>query len=172
MEDDEFFPEWFRRRFRFPTSNWFDDFERSFEEMFRGMQLPKDLIRERKLPDGGTVKEIGPFVYGYPFSLRSDSKPVAREFGNVKPPMGEGPFSVPRPKLSVKEEREPLVDAIVNDEVVKVVTELPGVEKSDIAIEYDGHALTLRVDTEKRRNYKRLDLPVEVDLDTFRANYK
>ncbi len=86
--------------------------------------------------------------------------------------MGEGPFSVPRPKLSVKEEREPLVDAIVNDEVVKVVTELPGVEKSDIAIEYDGHALTLRVDTEKRRNYKRLDLPVEVDLDTFRANYK
>lgn len=52
------------------------------------------------------------------------------------------------------------------------MTELPGVEKSDIAIEYDGHALTLRVDPEKRRNYKRLDLPVEVDLDTFRPNYK
>jgi len=172
LEDDEFFPEWFRRRWRFPTSNWFDDFERSFEEMFRGMQLPKDLIRERKLPDGGTVKEMGPFVYGYSFSQGPDGKPVIREFGNVKPSIRGGPFGMSKPSLDVKEEREPLVDTIVQSDNVKVVAELPGVEKSDIALECDGRNLVLKVDTDKHRYYKSLELPVEVDPDTSKASYK
>ncbi len=172
MEDDEFFPEWFKRRWRLPTSNWFDDFERSFEEMFRGMELPKDLIRERKLPGGGTVKEMGPFVYGYSFSQGPDGKPVIREFGNVKPSIRGGPFGMSKPSLDVKEEREPLVDTIVQSDNVKVVAELPGVEKSDIALECDGRNLVLKVDTDKHRYYKSLELPVEVDPDTSKANYK
>ena len=170
-EDEGFFPEWSRRRWKGPLSNWFEDFERTFEEMFQGMDLPKELIRERKLPDGGTVREMGPFVYGYSFSVGPDGKPVIREFGNVKPSISGG-TSDARPKLTVKDEREPLVDAIVNDETVKVVAELPGVEKPDIAVECDGRTLTLKVDTEKRRYYKRLDLPAEVDPDTSKANYK
>jgi len=170
-EDEGFFPEWSRRRWKGPVSNWFEDFERTFEEMFQGMDLPKELIRERKLPDGGTVREMGPFVYGYSFSVGPDGKPVIREFGNVKPSISGG-TSDARPKLTVKDEREPLVDAIVNDDTVKVVAELPGVEKPDIAVECDGRTLTLRVDTEKRRYYKRLELPAEVDPDTSKANYK
>ncbi len=172
MEDDEFFPEWFKRRWRLPTSNWFDDFERSFEEMFRGMELPKDLIRERKLPGGGTVKEMGPFVYGYSFSQGPDGKPVIREFGNVKPSIRGGPFGMSKPSLDVKEEREPLVDTIVQSDNVKVVAELPGVEKSNIALECDGRNLVLKVDTDKHRYYKSLELPVEVDPDTSKASYK
>jgi len=170
-EDEGFFPEWSRRRWKGPLSNWFEDFERTFEEMFKGMDLPKELIRERKLPDGATVREMGPFVYGYSFSVGPDGKPVIREFGNVKPSISGG-TSDARPKLTVKDEREPLVDAIVNNETVKVVAELPGVEKPDIAVECDGRTLTLKVDTEKRRYYKRLDLPAEVDPDTSKANYK
>ncbi len=170
-EDEGFFPEWSRRRWKGPLSNWFEDFERTFEEMFQGMDLPKELIRERKLPDGGTVREMGPFVYGYSFSVGPDGKPVIREFGNIKPSISGG-TSDARPKLTVKDEREPLVDAIVNDDTVKVVAELPGVEKPDIAVECDGRTLTLRVDTEKRRYYKRLELPAEVDPDTSKANYK
>ena len=172
MEDDELFPEWFKRRWRFPTSNWFDDFERSFEEMFRGMELPKDLIRERKIPGGETVKEMGPFVYGYSFSQGPDGKPVIREFGNVKPSIRGGPFGMSKPSLDVKEEREPLVDTIVQSDNVKVVAELPGVEKSDIALECDGRNLVLKVDTDKHRYYKSLELPVEVDPDTSKASYK
>ena len=172
MEDDELFPEWFKRRWRFPTSNWFDDFERSFEEMFRGMELPKDLIRERKIPGGGTVKEMGPFVYGYSFSQGPDGKPVIREFGNVKPSIRGGPFGMSKPSLDVKEDREPLVDTILQSDNVKVVAELPGVEKSDIALECDGRNLVLKVDTDKHRYYKSLELPVEVDPDTSKASYK
>ncbi len=171
MDDEEFFSDFFRRRWRFPTSSWFDEFERSFEEMFKDMELPKELIRERNLPGGGTVREMGPFVYGYSFSVGSDGKPVIREFGNVKPQMGKGPFGATRPKLSVKEEREPLVDTIVHDDAVKVVAELPGVEKPDIRLNCDGRNLTLKVETEKRRYYKDLELPVEVDPDTSKASY-
>ena len=173
MEDDnEFFPEWFKRRARFPMNNWFDDFERNFEKMFEQMELPKDLIRERKTPDGGTVKEMGPFVYGYSFSLGPDGKPVIREFGNVKPSLRGGPFGTSKPSLDVKEEREPLVDTMVQADTVKVVAELPGVEKSDIALECDGRNLVLKVDNDKHRYYKSLPLPVEVDPDTSKASYK
>src|SRR5712692_1344570 len=173
MNDDEgFFPEWSRRKWRGPFSDSFEDFERTFEEMFKGLELPKELVRERKLPDGATVREMGPFVYGYSFSVGPDGKPVVREFGNVKPSLGNGPFGATKPKLSVKEEREPLVDAIVHDDVVKVVAELPGVEKSDIALNCDGRSLTLKVDDDKRRYFKKLDLPVEVDPDTSKASYK
>ncbi len=172
MEDDEFFPEWLRRRWRFPTTNWFQDFERSFEEMLQGLELPKELVRERKLPEGGTVREMGPFVYGHSFSMGPDGKPVVREFGNVKPSISSGPFGMAKPRLDVKEEREPLVDTIVHSDMVKVVAELPGVEKSDISLECDGRNLVLKVDTEKRRYHKSLELPVEVDPDTSRASYK
>jgi HSP20 family protein len=140
--------------------------------MFKDLELPKDLIRERKLPDGGTVREMGPFVYGYSFSMGPDGKPVIREFGNVKPSLKGGPSGVVKPRLDVKEDREPLVDTIVNPDTVKVVAELPGVEKPDIALECDGQKLTLKVDTDKRRYYKELELPVEVDPDTSKASYQ
>lgn len=179
MEDDNgidgFFGEWFRRRNRFPMlggNNMFEDFEKTFEEMFQNMQLPKDLVREHKLPNGGVAREMGPFVYGYSFSMGPDGKPVIREFGNVKPSMEGGPYNVPRPKLDVREEREPLVDTIVQDKTVKVVAEIPGVEKKDITLECDGQNLTLKVSNDRRRYHKNLELPVEVDPDTSKASYK
>ena len=172
MSEDEFFSNWLRRRWRFPTANLFDELEQDFESMFKDLELPKDLIRERKLPDGGTVREMGPFVYGYSFSMGPDGKPVIREFGNVKPSLKGGPSGPVRPQLDVKEDREPLVDTIVNPDSVKVVAELPGVEKSDITLECNGQKLTLKVDTDKRRYFKELELPVEVDPDTSKASYK
>ncbi len=172
MSEDEFFSNWLRRRWRFPTANLFDELEQDFESMFKDLELPKDLIRERKLPDGGTVREMGPFVYGYSFSMGPDGKPVIREFGNVKPSLKGGPTGKVKPRLDVKEDREPLIDTIVNPDTVKVVAELPGVEKPDIALECDGQKLTLKVDTDKRRYYKELELPVEVDPDTSKASYK
>jgi len=153
-------------------NSWLDDFERNFDQMFKGLELPKDLVRERKLPDGGTVKEMGPFVYGYSFSVGPDGKPVVREFGNVKPSLRGGPYGTAKPRLDVKEEREPLVDTMVQSETVKVVAELPGVEKTDIALECDGRNLVLKVDNDKHRYYKSLELPVEVDPDTSKASYK
>ena len=63
--------------------------EREFEESFKDFETkaPKDLIREYETPEGGKVREIGPFVYGYSMTIGPDGKPRVKEFGNVKSPL-------------------------------------------------------------------------------------
>jgi HSP20 family protein len=43
-----------------------NNMERFYEEQFKVMQTktPKDLVREYETPEGGKVREMGPFVYG------------------------------------------------------------------------------------------------------------
>ena len=62
------------------------EIERMFEEQFKDIQTraPKELIREYETPEGGKVKEMGPFVYGYTMTVGPDGKPRVREFGNVR----------------------------------------------------------------------------------------
>jgi HSP20 family molecular chaperone IbpA len=105
-------------------------FERMFKEMTR--DLPKDAMTERKLPDGSTVRQYGPYIYGYSMTMGPDGKPVVREFGNVKPSRRRGMFGLPEAKLEPSETREPLVDVVEDGESARVVAELPGVEKKDI----------------------------------------
>jgi HSP20 family protein len=144
------------------------------EEMFKEITstAPKELVRERKLPDGSIVREMGPIVYGYSMTIGPDGKPVIREFGNVKPSMKATPLGVPRPGLELKEEREPLVDTMVEDSIVRIVAELPGVEKKDINLQSTEKTLTISVDTPDRKYHKELELPVEVDPDSSVASYK
>jgi len=176
-------PSWFRRRGRGPfPRDWLwgdiDALMRDMEEYFRrefeefSAQVPKDLIRERRLPDGSTVKEWGPFVYGYSMTIGPDGKPVIREFGNVRPSLRSTPRGFPKPSLDVKEEREPLVDVISTDNEVKVVAELPGVEKNDVQLHGTESSLTISVETPQRRYYKEVELPVLVDPKSAKSTYK
>jgi HSP20 family protein len=67
---------------------------------------------------------VGPIVYGYSVKIGQDGKPIVRKFGNVDSSpgfIGSG--------ISVKEQREPLVDIISGSENITVVAELPGVIK-------------------------------------------
>jgi len=181
---DEDFPEWFRRRMRRPFSrDWlFGDVDDIFREMEEMMQkefkefttkLPKDLTRERRLPDGSTVKEWGPFVYGYSMTVGPDGKPQIREFGNVKPSVKrEAPFGSRRPTVDIKEEREPLVDVISADSEVKVVAEVPGVDKNKIKLYATEKTLTISVDTPTRKYYKEVDLPTSVNPKSAKSMYK
>jgi len=181
---DEDWPEWFRRRTRRPFfGDWLfgdiDEIMRDMEEMMQKefkeftTRLPKDFVRERRLPDGSKVKEWGPFVYGYSMTIGPDGKPQIREFGNVKPSLKpEVPFGPRRPALDIKEEREPLVDVISTDNEVKVVAELPGVEKSDIKLHGTEKALSISVDTPQRKYYKEVDLPANVNPKTAKSAYK
>ena len=181
---EEDFPEWFRRRMRRPFSrDWlFGDVDDIFREMEEMMQkefkefttkLPKDLIRERRLPDGSTAKEWGPFVYGYSMTIGPDGKPQIREFGNVKPSLKpEAPFGPRRSRVDIKEEREPLVDVISADSEVKVVAEVPGVDKNSIKLYATEKTLTISVDTPERKYYKEVDLPTSVNPKTAKSMYK
>lgn len=172
----DYFPEWFKRRMRRSfLSDWFF---RDIEEMFRDIEemmerefreftsrVPKGYVRERKLPDGTTIREWGPFVYGYTMTIGPDGKPIIREFGNIKP-------GGVRPGFDIREEREPLVDVISTDGEVKVVAELPGVEKEDIDLRGTEDTLTISVDTPQRKYYKEIKLPAKVDVKKAKTKYK
>jgi HSP20 family protein len=140
--------DWFNRFFGFgfpfgrkSRGNYFDDMFRGFEDMRQEMdwefdriqkEVPKDLVREFETPEGGKVREVGPFVYGYSMTIGPDGVPRVKEFGNVKSPMnragrlGASMFSA---------EREPLSDISITDNEVLVTVELPGVPKERIKIQ-------------------------------------
>jgi len=169
----EDYPDWFKRR-RYPFfESWsLEDFDKMFREMEKMMEeefktftsrVPKDYVRERKLPNGTNIRELGPFVYGYSVKIGPDGKPEIREFGNVKPSRF-GP--------RIKEEREPLVDIIETDGEVKVVAELPGVEKNDIKLHGTEDTLTILVDIPQRKYYKEVKLPAKVNAKEAKTEYK
>jgi len=144
------------------------------EDMFKEMQesIPKELVKEEKLPDGSTVRRVGPIVYGYSMTMGPDGKPVIREFGNVKPSTKPTAFGAPKPGLEVKVEREPLVDTIEEDGTLKVIAEVPGVDKEDISLDCAESTLTISVGTEKRKYYKEIELHSQVDPDSAKASYR
>jgi len=127
-------------------------------------KVPKEYVKERKLPDGSTVKEMGPFVYGYSMKIGPDGKPEIQEFGNIK----KGLKGTPQ----VKEEREPLVDIVETNEDIHVVAELPGVEKTDIKLHGTEDSLTISVDTPNNKYYKEAVLPVKVRIKEAKSSYK
>ena len=173
----EYWDRWFRRR-RWPLfgRSFFEDFEEMFREMEEMMRrefeeiskrTPSELIRERRLPDGSTVREWGPYVYGYSITIGPDGKPRIREFGNIKPSARPG-----RPRIDIREEREPLVDVMESDGEVKVIAEIPGVEKKDIKLHGTETTLTISVDTPQRKYYKEVELPVKVDPKKAKSSYR
>ncbi len=167
--------EWFkrlreRRGFFFPEiEKLIEDMEKEMTEAFRDMEstMPRDMVRVRRQPDGSVRREYGPFVYGYSVKIGPDGKPVVREFGNLKPGKGgEG-----QPSLDLQDMREPLVDIIEEENAVKVLAELPGVNKEDISLFLSDNVLTINVDTPERRYHKELSLPGEVDESSARSTY-
>jgi len=180
----EYFPEWFRRRMRRSPyfRNWlfgdiediFKDVEEMMEKEFKefSTRVPKDLVREHKLPDGSTTREWGPFVYGYSMTIGPDGKPKIREFGNVKPSLKPEAFGLTRPSLDIKEEREPLIDIVDANGEIKVIAELPGVEKEDIKLHGTEDTLTISVDTPKRKYLKEIPLPTKINPKEAKTKYK
>jgi HSP20 family protein len=175
--------DWFRRRrglfggSRGDIFGQFDEMrkemEKMFEEQFKDIQTkaPKDLIREYETPGGGKVREMGPFVYGYSMTIGPDGKPRVREFGNVRSPLaGFGLGATTRPLIS--SEREPLADITATDKEIKVILEMPGVNKENIKINAYDTTLEVRCDDPQRKYHEVIDLPPEADVETARSTYK
>lgn len=166
------FDEWFGKKRR----SWFPDVDEMMREMDKMMQeafrnfeqqVPKNLVKERKLDDGSTVREMGPIVYGYSVKIGPDGKPEIRKFGNIDAfpnVLGGG--------LAVKEEREPLVDVIKGNDEVRIVAEVPGVSKDDLRLTADDNAVMIESVTGEPRYHKRIDLPDAVDPKTAKSTYK
>ncbi len=169
-----FSDDWFKRfkerkGFFFPElDKMIEEIEKEMAKSFRDMEnvMPRNMVRIRRLPDGSVRREYGPFVYGYSMKIGPDGKPVIREFGNIKP--GAGVEGQP---LNLREQREPLIDVIEEEGEIKVLAELPGVDKKDINLFLTEGTLTISVDTAGRKYFKELDLPVDVDETSARSTF-
>src|SRR5438445_11282585 len=119
MEPDDWLKRWQRKM---PFGPWplsemdemIREIERSFADQFKNIEkeIPKNLVRERRLPDGSTRKEIGPIVYGYSVTIGPDGKPDVRECGNVK-------RGATHPWKQMQYRREQLVKAVPTTSAVK-----------------------------------------------------
>lgn len=136
-----------------------DEFDRLFQRMSRSFMDFDEVFENLKGADG---KTFGPYYYGYSVTVGPDGKPQIREYGNVKPGL-----------LPTAEAREPLVDTLVDEKegVLKLVAEMPGVEKKDIKVEVVGNTVNVDAEHGDRKYHSKVPIKNKVDTDSVRAAY-
>jgi HSP20 family protein len=156
----------------------FEEMERMFDEQFKDIlqtETPKELVREYVTPGGDKVREIGPIVYGYSAVVGPDGKPRITEFGNVKQGThigGKVGSGTRRRGPQITAEREPLADIITTDKEVKIVVELPGVNKENIKVKvYEGSAEVV-AETQDRKYRRVVDIPADTDAESVKSTFK
>ncbi len=135
----------------------FDEFMREFEREF------EDMFKAFGIEESGVEKTYRPYVYGFRITIGPDGKPKIEEFGNVKRVWG-------KPKIA--EEIEPLVDVIEEEDTVKVIAEMPGVEKEKVKVRAMEDTLIIQGSDTNRKYYKEVKLPVRVKPETAKAVYR
>ncbi|KAG2473506.1 MAG: Heat shock protein HSP20 [Nitrosopumilales archaeon] len=135
-----------------------DEFDRLFNRMSRSFVSLDDLFDDVK--STGTVS--GPFCYGYTMTIGPEGRPVVKEYGNV------------RPGLPKSNTREPLVDILVDDKekTVKLIAEMPGVEKKDVKIVVDGKIVNIDVENGEKKYHAKVPIKQKVDENSVKASYK
>jgi len=133
-----------------------DEFDRFFKSMFRSVNL--DELFENVKSTGCT----GPLCYGYTMTVGPDGIPVVKQYGNVKP------------GLETSDTREPLVDTLVDDKekLVKLVAEMPGVEKKDVKIVVDGKIVNIDAENGDKKYHAKVPIKHKVDENSVKASYK
>jgi len=105
----------------------------------------------------------GPLFYGYTMTVGPDGKPSVQEYGNVKPDC---------PHIS--DAREAIVDTIVDEKekVVKLIAEMPGVEKTDVKILFDKNVVDITAEHGEKKYHCKVPLQHKVDENSGKATYK
>lgn len=169
--EDERFPVPRRRRGYYPTSRvdtsddeWFRGGLGNMVRMF-GSDLPKEfenLTRIVKGPMGDVRERVGPFVYGFTYTSQPGEEPMFQEFGNIRP-SDRG--------LGIGIERTPMIDINDKGDFYEAQVELPGVDKSNIDLDF--YEDQFEVITRGDKRYRgRVILKVPVDPDTASAEYR
>lgn len=132
---------------------------RSFDDQFDVMREHMDRLMESALKGTGAY----PLVYGFSLRTGADGRPVVQEVGNV-PQVGSAPLDIGC--------REPLTDIVEDEDKIRVIVELPGVDRQSIDLRSEGRELNISVDSERKKFCKRLELPCEVQTDSASAEYR
>ncbi|UZE92444.1 MAG: Hsp20/alpha crystallin family protein [Methanosarcinales archaeon] len=137
----------------------FDIFGDDWSEIF-GDDIYEIFERLRERMMSGEWEK--PCVYGFSMTNRPGEEPEIREFGNIHPHADDVEVS----------ERRPIVDVFESDDEVKVVVEMPGIDKDDIKLDTSETSLDISAKTRDREYSERVALPARVDSNSAKANYK
>lgn len=149
------------RRRRKSIFDIFNDLFREIEEEFQEFIEEAERLSAFE-PAEYQEKRIGPVVYGFRITIGPDGRPKIEEFGNVRK-AGRAP--------KISEELEPLVDVLDEGDKVRIVAEIPGVEKEKIKLKAVGRKLIIQASNGKKY-YKEVELPDVVDIKTAKAHYR
>ncbi len=135
------------------------EINRIFKQMSNSFFSIDDIFEEFK----GNGSDSGSCCYGYTMTVGPDGKPVVKEYGNVKP--GQLPTS---------DTREPLVDIIVDEKekVVKLIAEMPGVEKTDVKIVVEDKIVDISAEHDEKKYHVKVPVQHKVDENSAKASYK
>ena len=120
----------------------FEEFDRLFDRMFRGSVSPRT----------GT-----PVWYGCEMAVGPDGVPRVREYGNAAAPGRRLPIEVIDDGKSGR---------------LKVVAEIPGVEKDDIEVTLEEGSVTVRATRGETAYEGSVPLRENVDRDSVKAAYR
>ena len=156
----------------FSSNDWnIDDIFGNLDSEFRKMRkqmdnLMKDAV-EGNISDNSTNK---PFVFGFSVTSGPDGIPKFEDFGNTR----IRPFSSSKSgtkEAVVDTSREPLTDVNETDSEIAITVELPGVSREDIDINVTENKVEVKVETESRNYFKKINLLHEVQSKSSKATY-
>jgi len=138
-------------------TNFFDsEIDRIFKKMSSSFFNTDDVFEENS-------PKSGLYYYGYSMTVGPDGKPVVNEYGNVKPDL-----------VPTSDTREPHVDTIVDEKekLVKLIAEMPGVEKSDVKIVVENKIVYLSAKHNEKKYHVKVPVQYKVDENSAKASYK
>ena len=102
-----------------------------------------------------------PHFYGYEMTMGNDGKPIIKQYGNAIP------------ALSTSGVREPFVDEVLDKDnnTLKIVAEMPGVDKKDIKVTIEDKDAKISAEHGERKYYTSIPLRYKIDENSTRATY-
>jgi HSP20 family protein len=137
-----------------------DEIDRLYKKMSRSFMNLDEIFEEAN--ESGNIQSSSPFYYGYTMTIGPDGKPVVKEYGNVKPGL-----------LPTSDSREPLVDTLVDEKekVLKLVAEMPGVEKKDVKVVVEDKTVCIDAEHGKKKYHAKVPIKQKVNKDSAKASY-
>jgi len=130
-------------------------------------ELMKNLMKNIEAGiDSDSLKDMmnNPYVFGFNIGVGPDGRPSFGQFGNIK--------SKAYGDIEATDVRKPLIDVFKEGDKVRVIAEVPGINKGDIRLSGTERTLTIKAHSQPRKYEKSVSLPVAVLINTAKAKYK
>jgi len=133
---------------------WFDT---PFDQMFRSSSDPFFNMYDNFELNRAHAQ---PYFYGYTMTIGNDGRPIVRQYG------------IPIPGLATNL-REPFVDEVVDKDsnTLKLVAEMPGVEKKDIKVTIEDKHAKISAEHGDRKYQTQIPLKYKIDENSTKATY-